>query len=189
MRAFIAIELPAEIKSALASLQTQLKTANADVNWVLEKNIHLTLKFLGERDEKKVNSCIEVLSKVANNHNPFTISFSSLGAFPNTTSPRVIWIGISKGETQIKKIAQELEEEIFHAGIPKETREFSSHITLGRTRSSINLNKLSEILKTLGNNSAGNLEVVVKKLTLFKSTLRPKGPLYEIYKEANLKTI
>ncbi|MBI4707023.1 MAG: RNA 2',3'-cyclic phosphodiesterase [Candidatus Omnitrophica bacterium] len=220
MRTFIAIELPSEIKAALANLQTQLKTANADVKWVLEKNIHITLKFIGERDEKKVNSCAEALSKVANNHNPFTISLSNLGAFPNTTSPRVIWTGILKGESETKKIAQELEEEICRAGIPKESREFSSHVTLGRTRSSINLNKLSEILNLLGiksgdsslfgkspfipgledkgfpigglrnaeNNPVGNLEFVVNKLVLFKSTLTPKGPVYEIYKEASLKT-
>lgn len=189
MRTFIAIELPKEIKDALASLQGQLMTSGADVKWVKPENIHLTLKFLGERDEKKLEKIAAVLEEVAKNKNVFQAEVSSIGAFPRIDSPRVIWIGIEKGDSETKEIAEELEEKIAKIGIPKEDRPFSSHITIGRTRSSLNQEKLITGLRKLENKiEKQTMHFSVTKITLFKSTLTPKGPVYEALKETSLKT-
>lgn len=189
MRTFIAIELPKEIKDALARLQAKLKTTGADVKWVEPQNIHLTLKFLGERDDKKVEKITRALEEVAHQKSPFTIRISSLGAFPNINSPRVIWVGIDKGDNESKEIAGGLEEKIARLGIPKEERPFSSHITVGRTRSSLNREKLvQELEKSADYFGEKKLEFIAGKITLFKSTLTPKGPVYEALKEASLKT-
>jgi len=109
MRTFIAIELPGEIKDHLSCLQEQLKKTGADVNprtnfnlaendntigagvkWVKPDNIHLTLKFLGERDEKKIEKISAILEETAKNRNVFEAELSSFGAFPKVDSPRVI---------------------------------------------------------------------------------------------------
>lgn len=187
MRTFLAIELPPEIKDALSRIQGQLKSSGADVKWVLPQNIHLTLKFLGEIDDKRLEKVIEIVDDAVKDKNPFRMRVSSLGAFPKISFPRVIWIGIDKGDKEIKEIARELEEKIAQVGIPKEDRPFSSHITIGRTRSTLNREGLVQGLEKLAGNFEGeNLEFTVTKITLFKSTLTPKGPVYEVIKEANL---
>ena len=183
MRAFIAIELPQEIKNTLSRLQAKLKAAGADVKWVEPNNIHLTLKFLGEIDEQingKVNSCLE---KIRETQKPFTISLSSPGAFPNTSSPRVVWVGIKQGDAEIKGLTIFLEKQAAEIGLPTENREFSSHITIGRVRSGKNRRELAELLSKLSQNSLEDNPFPANKITLFKSTLTSRGPVYEVLKE------
>ncbi|MFH0791569.1 MAG: RNA 2',3'-cyclic phosphodiesterase [Candidatus Omnitrophota bacterium] len=187
MRAFIAIDLPQEVKNYLANLQTRLKTSGADVKWVEPQNIHLTLKFLGEIDEKTLHKIISILEDIAIEKNSYPINLSSLGAFPKINCPRILWVGINKGEKETKEIAKKLEETIEKIGIPAEPKPFSCHITIGRTRSMLNRDKLIENLKIQDNNlKKENLEFDVTKISLFKSTLTPKGPIYEVIKETEL---
>jgi 2'-5' RNA ligase len=188
MRTFIAIELPQEIKDSLSRIQAQLKSSGADVKWVEPKNIHLTLKFLGEIDEKRLEKISAILEEVAKEKGTFALRIASCGAFPKINSPRVIWVGVDKGNRETEEIARGLEERIAKVGIPKEDRPFSSHITLGRTRSPTNRQSLAEVLNKLAVDFAKeNLEFKATKITLFKSTLTPKGPIYEVLKEASLK--
>jgi len=187
MRAFIAIGLPKEIKKSLADLQENLKTSGSDVKWVLPENIHLTLKFLGEIDDEEINQINPVLDDIAKDKKAFSISLSSLGAFPKISSPRVIWVGIKDGENQVQEIAQGLEQRLAKIGIPRETREFSTHITIGRVRSPLNRGKLTEALQGLKDSlTSENLFFPANRITLFKSTLTPSGPVYEAIKEASL---
>lgn len=189
MRTFIAIDLPREIKDFLSRLQERLKTSQADVKWVQPQNIHLTLKFLGEIDDKKLNRIIQILEDICRQNLPFYIRISSMGAFPKTYAPRVIWVGIDKGDMQSKQIATALEDKIKNVGLPAEDRPFTSHITIGRTKSSYNRERLVQDLNNLAFNFGRETpEFLVTRLTLFKSTLTPKGPIYEIIHNANLKT-
>lgn len=189
MRTFVALELPSEIKEHLAGIQNKLKSSGADVKWVEPENIHLTLKFLGEINEKKLDKIVSILDELSKNKNAFYLRLSSLGAFPKINSPRVIWIGVDKGDAETKDIAKALEEKIASIGIPKENRPFSSHISIGRLRSGLNRQKLVNDLLDLQLNFENEAkEFLVTKITLFKSTLTPKGPIYEVLKEANLKT-
>jgi len=187
MRTFIAIALTQEIRDYLAGIQEELKKSRADAKWVQPKNIHLTLKFLGERDDKKIERIKEILEETTKNKDCFTMRLSNIGAFPKIESPRVIWIGIDKGEQVTKELAYELEEKIAAVGIPKEDRAFSSHITIARLKSPLNRQALVQELKNLP--KPQNMEFQVKKITLYKSILTPQGPIYEALKEANLKTI
>lgn len=188
MRAFIAITLPKEIKDYLNKLQKQLKTSGADVKWVEPENIHLTLRFLGEIDDSMLVKINEIMQAIALARNEFSISLSELGAFPNIASARVIWVGINEGDKETKEIAEESEDNIAGIGIPKETRAFSSHITIGRSKSGLNRAKLMQLLKELANKpTEENLRFTVRKISLLQSTLTPKGPVYEILKEVNLR--
>ncbi len=185
MRAFIAIELPQEIRETLGRLQQKLKAAGADVKWVEPKNIHLTLKFLGEIDEQNLDRINSALEEICRTRKLFVITLSSLGAFPNTISPRVIWVGISQGDSEVKEIAQAVEVHLETIGFPKENREFSSHITIGRTRSSKNRQDLAKTISELSLKPLKD-QFLVTKITLFKSTLTPHGPIYEILQEFQL---
>jgi 2'-5' RNA ligase len=186
IRTFIAATLPQEITQQLGLLQEQLKRSTADVKWVQPHNIHVTLKFLGEIDEQKLEEIAAILQDTAKKEACFTASLSCLGAFPRMTSPRVIWVGLDKGKEELSRIAKELEEKINRVGIPPEDRPFASHVTLGRVRSPANLHRLIKTLAEITCLPVG--EFPVTKITLFKSTLAPTGPAYEVLKEASLIT-
>jgi len=177
MRTFIAIELPQDIKDSLSALQDKLKTAPAEVRWVKHENIHLTLKFLGEIDAKQLDKIKLILQEVARDHHEFKTRVSTLGVFPNLNYPRVIWVGLDKNDEPVQKIVQDLEEKIAKLGIAKEKRTFTSHITIGRVK----------LGKFIAPENQASREFTVHKITLFKSTLTPGGPVYEILQEANLK--
>ena len=188
MRTFIAIELHESIRSYLSNVQKQLGSTGADVKWVAPQNIHLTLKFLGEIDNLKLENIIKILEGCVTDRKSFPVSVSSIGAFPKLNYPRVIWAGIDKGDKEIKQIVKFLEEKIQKIGIPKEERAFSSHITIGRVRSSKNKDKLvAGLNKLTENKEAPALQFNLSKITLFKSTLTLSGPIYEALKEANLQ--
>jgi len=189
MRAFIAIELPKAIRDSLTRLEERLKKSGAQVKWVEPQNIHLTLKFLGEVDQQKLEKITEAIKCTACDKKTFHLRVSSVGAFPKINFPRIIWVGIDKGDNETKEIAEELEEKLAELGIPKENRPFSSHITIGRTKSTLNKEELiqeltaaEDILKT------ENLEFNVERITLFQSTLTPSGPVYKPLKTADLAT-
>jgi 2'-5' RNA ligase len=124
MRTFIAIELSEEIRSALGQVQSHLKYAGADVKWVNPQNIHLTLKFLGEVDEKKLEKVKTALDGVAASSRAFELSLKEIGAFPAVDHPRVVWVGLDKGSDESKALAQNIDESLSKIGFQKETRPF-----------------------------------------------------------------
>lgn len=189
LRTFIAIRFSETFKDYLGKLQDVLKTSNADVKWVKKENIHLTLKFLGEIEDKKIGEITKIIDNLSSKMPVFQLELSTLAAFPKKEYPRVIWVGLAKGGTQIKQMAEELNNAISRLGLPKEPRPFSSHITLGRVKSSLNKKQLIEQLNYLeGNFPKPTLSLKIDKLTLFKSTLTPTGPIYEVLYERNLRT-
>jgi len=185
IRAFIAIELNNETQNSLAKIQSELKTSGAVVKWVEPKNIHLTLKFLGDIDTDLAAKIKIILEDLAKNHQKFSATINELGAFPNTGSPRVIWVGINAGKQNLISIATELENNLPKLGIPKEERDFAPHLTLGRVKGPINRFKLSELLNK--NKNISDLNFIADRITLFKSTLTPQGPIYEVITEVILK--
>ena len=189
MRSFIAIELPEELKETLRRIQEKLKSSGADVKWVEPKNIHLTLKFLGEINDEQLPKIICALQDIAGHSEGFLLRLSSLGAFPKISFPRIIWAGIDKGESETKILAKKLEDRLIKIGLSKVEHPFSSHITIGRTRSNLGRDKLVAGLNNLMNGFEGMpQELLVNKITLLKSTLTPQGPIYETLKEISLTT-
>jgi len=132
---FIAIDLPQAIKDAISRMQNSLKRSGADVSWVLPANIHLTLKFLGDIDEQTAQFVSEAIRETATASADFTMQLGTIGAFPGIHSPRIIWVGLSRGHDETKMIAGQLQDRLEQYGIDRETRPFVSHITVGRVRS------------------------------------------------------
>ncbi len=185
MRTFIAIELGKEIKEVLSKIQSELKNAAADVKWVYPENIHLTLKFLGEVKEEKIPKIIQCLKEICNTINPFNIEIKDTGAFPDMKSPQVIWVGIEEGKEKLLELVELMEDILVKLKFPKEERKFSAHITIGRVKSLKNKGVLSQKINALQFGSPAHQEV--KSIILFKSTLTPKGPIYEKLSEENFK--
>jgi 2'-5' RNA ligase len=191
MRSFIAIPLPEEIKDFLNRVQGILKTTQADVKWVKPANIHLTLKFLGQINNQQTEEIKKIIRQICKDKASFQAILLSLGAFPRIDQPRVIWAGIAEGNEKIKQIVQELNQEIDQLlGLPGEKKPFTSHITLGRTRSGLKREKLAAKLKEFQNQiNEEPKKFKIDRIVLFKSTLTPQGPIYEELYSANLTTI
>ena len=97
LRTFIAVEIDSQTKQKISDLIASLKKSNADVKWVTKDQMHLTLKFLGNIEQNKVQEISDVLKSIADNFKPFSISLSAIAGFPNLNRPKVIWLGIEKG--------------------------------------------------------------------------------------------
>ncbi|MBN2831455.1 MAG: RNA 2',3'-cyclic phosphodiesterase [Candidatus Omnitrophica bacterium] len=190
MRTFIAIALPKDIKERLTSIQDKLKKCGADIKWASPENIHLTLMFLGEVSRDKLNSVIKTTEEIMQDKFQFKIRLSTLGVFPNTKHPKVIWAGVEEGDREIRALNYSLKEKIEKLGMPKEENKFSSHITLGRTKSLTNKDALIDLLNSLKDEFCKERsEFIAGKITVFKSTLTPNGPVYEALKEISLMAI
>ncbi len=135
MRTFIAIEIPSEIKSALAALQAELRRAGADVSWTKPENIHLTLKFLGEVDERRIGEVEKVCVDSAAGFQPFTLRLDDTGVFPNARQPRVLWAGLAGEIEKAVEMQRRLDEELALIGFEREEKAFRPHLTIGRVKS------------------------------------------------------
>ncbi|MCX5693283.1 MAG: RNA 2',3'-cyclic phosphodiesterase [Candidatus Omnitrophica bacterium] len=187
IRAFIAVEIDHQTKQKISELISNLKKSDADAKWITEGQIHLTLKFLGNIDEGSVHKISDALSGVSNNFNSFTINFSEIGAFPNLNHPAVIWLGVNKGAEFLKTLNEKIETALEKLRLKQENREFKPHLTLARIRSPNNIQNLVKLIEETDFNSWDDLRI--SKLTLFQSTLNPKGAAYTIIIEKYLQNI
>src|SRR3989304_2268918 len=175
MRTFVAIELPPELTSQIDQLQTVLRKTGADVSWVKSQNVHITLKFLGEVKEEKIEDVYQATELSVKGLRNFQVNLQGLGGFPNLKRPRVIWIGVEKGKEVLAELYPKVEEQFFKIGFAKENRDFTPHLTIGRVKSPKHLEKLaSEINKTTFETE----DFEVKEVVVMKSTLFPTGAVY-----------
>ncbi|NQT47255.1 MAG: RNA 2',3'-cyclic phosphodiesterase [Candidatus Omnitrophica bacterium] len=174
IRSFIAIELSKEIQGELGNLIAELKQVEGDIRWAKVENIHLTLKFLGNLSTEELDIVKRVMDKTISGVQNFTLSLGKLGGFPNFNRPRVIWVGIDKGADEVRRINGQLEDLLAKEGFEREEREFHPHLTLGRIKTRKGLSPGFRI--TPGWNCPCSMDV--SHLTLFQSTLTPKGSIY-----------
>ncbi|WP_457751246.1 RNA 2',3'-cyclic phosphodiesterase [Thermococcus sp.] len=175
MRAFIAIDISKEVRDNLIRAQERIGSKAAKIKFVEPENLHVTLKFLGEIDETTAEEVKKALAEIAKRHRKHRVRVKGIGVFPNPSYVRVIWAGIENDEG-INAIADDVEREMGKLGFRKD-KDFVAHITLGRVKFVREKTKLAEILGEIANEDFGEFEV--NAIELKKSTLTPKGPIYE----------
>lgn len=186
IRAFIAIELNAQLQSQLAEIIRQLKSPQtAAVRWVAAQNIHLTLKFLGEISTANLQMLTSRLQAEAQRHAPFEITVGGLGAFPNPRRPRVVWVGM-QAPPALTSLQHGVENETNRLGYTPEDKPFSPHLTIGRVTNNADPAEVQQVAAALGKMTVGELgSVRVDAITLFRSDLQPTGAVYTVvYKAA-----
>ena len=183
MRLFIALPLPDEVEKFLENIIKEFKQKPGKVKWVDSNNIHLTLKFLGEADQNKVEDISESIKSVASKHKSIKCTIDKIGGFPNLKRPKVIWAGLDGNIEKLESVASDIDTEMSQLGFEKENRKFKSHLTLGRVKDN---KDLSELTKYLTDYKLQPKTILFDKIVLFKSTLTPKGPIYERLCEAEL---
>ncbi|WP_455646013.1 RNA 2',3'-cyclic phosphodiesterase [Methanosphaera sp.] len=184
MRAFLAIELTNYLKTSINETQQTLRESeSARIKYVENENLHLTLKFFGDINERKQKQISRIINQTIDTYNPYTLKLAKIGTFPNNKRPRVIWTGAKDKNKNTINIMKELDDSFNTIGFEKE-RNITPHITIGRVKKIKDNNKLTKTLNQLKNNYHGKMEV--SKICLKSSQLTPNGPIYKTEEEFNL---
>ena len=176
MRVFISIEIYDE--SILKRIQTFQENLKIVAKPTRINQIHFTLQFLGEIDEKKCERVKVVLSKIS--FPKFKLSLKGVSGFPNLNNPRIIWVGTDKGSQKLSEISKEIGMKLATLGF-KENKKFKPHLTIFRIKKKIgNISSLMQECETVEFGSE-----TVSKIKLKKSVLSPDGPEYSDLMEVN----
>ena len=183
-RLFVALDLPAGAKAALAAAERQLQgLLPAGVRWVNPEGIHLTLKFLGATEAGRVDALLAALraAAAAGDQMPFPLHLDGLGVFPNRREPRVIWAGVGGDLDSLTKTQRRVEQAIIRLGFPQESRAFRPHLTLGRVRDGVDpaaRRQIGEIITTQTAVLSPEYAWQAGEIHLIRSNLTPQGAVY-----------
>jgi len=184
IRTFIAIDLPEAVKKDLETLQRSLMASTKGIRWVDPKGVHLTLKFLGDVELKRISKIESVIANVSTQHKPFKLIPQGCGVFPSWKAIRVVWIGLKGDLEPLKILYTTLEENLEKLGFPKEERRFTPHLTIGRAKNISRDEKLAQALSKFATFKSSPF--TVEEIVLFKSTLTPSGAIYQKLSAAKL---
>ena len=171
IRAFIAFELPGEIKSLLGVLAAGLGQKARGVKWVQPEGLHVTLKFLGAIEEGLVPLLSRELDAIARQYPRFQVSLFRLGAFPNLERPRVIWAGLGGQTRAMGEIARKIDMAGSRYGLEPEKKPFRAHITIGRLKVPSVVDVAQEVKES---------PFTIEHIVLYKSELSPSGARYSV---------
>lgn len=178
MRLFVAVELPEEHKRHLDELGQSLKTDSAIVSPAKEH--HLTLKFLGDYPDDKVNGLKERLSKIS--FDSFDGHLDNVGVFPNENNIRVVWVGLKPVEP-FAELAKKIDEAT--PEVKNDHPEYIPHITLVRVKA-VKDKTFGEMIKSI---KVDPKKFKVDSFKLIKSTLTHSGAVYEVLSTHTAKAL
>ena len=180
IRAFIAISLPDTLKKELDELEKILKRRCPDViKWVEPVSIHLTLVFLGQTTDDKIEEINFGIEDATSGISPMKLTVKDVGAFPGLNRAQVIWVGLQGELSLLAALQQRITNNMEQLGFPKEERSFSPHLTLGRVRnytSPEDRQKIGKVLSEIKFESAHTINV--NEINLMQSKLTPAGAIY-----------
>jgi 2'-5' RNA ligase len=168
VRAFLALEVDEAARGRLAGLIERLRPALPGVRFAAAANLHLTLRFLGDSAPGELQRFWDAVEAAGRGVPAERARFGALGLFPERGAPRVLWLALPLSQALLE-LQRESERAAVRAGFAPEGREFRPHLTLGRWRAPAPRPALPA--EDMG-------EAALGRLTLFRSELRPQGPLY-----------
>jgi RNA 2',3'-cyclic 3'-phosphodiesterase len=130
VRLFVAISLSAELRASFSALLQELRPLAPLAKFVPAGNLHLTLKFLGEVSQAKLDEVRSALSTI-HSQQPARLDFRALAFFPNERHPKVLWVDV-ESTASLKSLAADIDRAMHTLGFPLETRDFTPHLTLAR---------------------------------------------------------
>jgi len=177
MRLFVGIPLPEEIREAVDKYLGAWRERFPAVRYVSPENLHITLKFLGDVPDTRIDDLDKALKSVR--MEPFSVEAWGLGAFPHILRPRVLWIGVKDGRVPLTRLAREVENTLESIGFAPEARQYHPHITIGRLKRPDP--RISTLLQQDAEKYFGRF--TVDGFILYSSTLTPDGPIYSALRE------
>ena len=177
IRTFISIDVP--VTDEMESLFDRLRHIGG-IRVPPSKQIHLTLKFLGDTDDKKVVRLCSTLKEALSEEGSFEITVEGLGAFPDRKNPRIVWLGI-KDQERLMAIAEKVDDTVKKMGLKCDDKRFSPHITVGRTDRRVDLKELFK--------ESEDVEFCIfrcDRVDVMKSVLTPKGAIHSVIESIQL---
>ena len=172
MRTFISINIPEEIRKEIKKIQDSLPEFFGKKTEL--ENLHLTLKFLGETEEKRIEEIKEKLREIK--IEKFKTEIDEIGIFsPNFI--RIVWLHMKDCDNLQKQIDDALK------NLFKSERRFMSHLTIARIKG---LKDKKGFLQDLKKIKIEKIKFKVDKFYLMKSELTAEGPRYSVLEEYNL---
>ncbi len=179
VRAFLAIDLPSDLKKELFKLSKLTLPEGLKVKWVEEANFHLTLHFFGNLPETLIEKISKGGQRIFESISPFTLNIDEVGIFPVGGNPRVLWIGLKDQSNILKEIDKKLRELLKKLKLEKKEK-FHPHITLFRIKELHDIRTFQDYFKRLQEETQKikGFSFPVKEIVFFKSELKPQGPVY-----------
>lgn len=138
--------------------------------------LHITLKFLGDTDVSINDDIVRITENIIKDRTPFDIGIRGMGAFPSSNYIKVVWLGVDSHGI-LEEISKRLNNDMKTFGF-KRDKGFKGHLTLARVRNARDKKKLLRVLAA--NRDVKVMTCHVECINLMKSTLTPKGPIYEV---------
>ncbi|HEY3228502.1 MAG TPA: RNA 2',3'-cyclic phosphodiesterase [Roseiflexaceae bacterium] len=186
-RLFVAVEAPPDVKAELAAAQERLRRTDAAVKWVAPEALHMTLHFLGETDVELLPRLGAALRAALAGHTAVAVRLDGIGAFPNLRRPSIVWAGIGGATAALERVYVASGAALEALGLPRDARPFRAHLTLGRVRreaAPAQLERLGRAIRSLP--PFAPVPWVIERVVLFRSELRPSGPVYTALETAPL---
>ena len=182
----MALCLPADIIDHVSGLQSVLKARGLRLRWVKPQNLHLTLKFMGETPVAAVADVGHALRRASRDTAPLALSVQGMGVFPGIRRARVLWVGLGGQVEALQSLYSRIEDELANLGLAREKRGFKAHLTLARMKGPVAPEALLAAMEETGNYEPRPF--LARRLTLYKSDLRPQGAVYSPMVEIDLDT-
>lgn len=190
VRTFVAIALEPEVLNALEGAQERLRRSEGGraCRWVGAEGIHLTLHFLGDVPEERLQGVFDAVARGCRGFGPIDIGVAGLGCFPNARQPRIVWAGVREESGRLADLRRAIGRELATIGYPPERRPFTPHLTIGRVRrdaargdvAALGRSVLAQPQETLG-------EMRVARVHVIKSDLQSSGAVYTIMATTELR--
>jgi 2'-5' RNA ligase len=175
VRAFVALRMSDEVEAALAEFVESLRASSSGVRWVRRANLHLTLRFLGDRvAAEQLDRLNHALEEIAGGTAPFVVEVRGTGTFPNFERPQVVWVGLVSGA--LADLAKRVEAAAVQCGFPPERRPFSPHLTIGRVRHRRGWASVRRALTEAAERDFG--ATPADSMVLYRSVLGPETSTY-----------
>ncbi|HDH91352.1 MAG TPA: RNA 2',3'-cyclic phosphodiesterase [Candidatus Aenigmarchaeota archaeon] len=175
VRCFIGIFIPEECKEAICRLQEKIKRLPIKCKFVERENLHISLSFLGEISEEKVRKVERELGNLVNEFSSFKVKCKDILFIPNKRYFRVLALDVKEGRNILIAISNEIKRRVGGDVKPP-------HLTLCRVKKVL---EKEVVIKSLEKEES-SISFIVESIDLVKSTLSPKGPIYQVIKELKL---
>jgi 2'-5' RNA ligase len=170
-----------EFMKTYNSLRSGLKFCR--ITWVKPESIHITLKFFGETEEKRIPEISRVLKEVAASHMLFTSELVNVGIFGSSYNPKVIWFGIENAEP-LKKLGHDVLQSLEKIGWEADRQNFVPHLTIGRIKEIPDKQFFQKIIDEHKKTRMQDIRVV--EFHLYESLLLRDGPIYTVLESYKL---
>jgi 2'-5' RNA ligase len=175
-RTFLALDLPEDLRGALVEVQNRLRGLSLPIRWVDVETMHISLQFLGESREEKIEAISNGLGPAIENQSAGTCVLKEVGAFPRLSKPRNLHVRVDESSGRLAGLVRSIRTFTESLGFPGEERAFRPHVTLGRIRDRRSGTELSDSVLRWEDCVFGTF--VPQEVVFYESFLEPDGVRY-----------